>query len=157
MNTVAVFMYRGDNMKVELYNTTDNPNIVNKTLTRVRELNITFRQAIDEKAPVIIMHNTNIKGCNYVYIPDFQRYYFISNVSNYNNVLSRVTLTSDLLMTYQNAILNNQSLITATEKPSYLSASLPTQSTTSKRVVKSDVTLENKNSMILTTIGGISK
>lgn len=150
-------MYRGDNMKVELYNTTDNPNVVNKTITKVRELNITFRQAVDEKTPVIIMHNTNIKGCNYVHIPDFQRYYFISNVSNYNNVLSRVTLTTDLLMTYQDAILNNQSLITATEKPSYLSTNLPTTNKNTVRKSLSNVTLPTKNSIILTTVGGINK
>jgi len=66
-------------------------------------------------------------------------------------------LTTDLLMTYKDIILNNTVQITATEKPSYVSTGLPTQTTTTKRIVKSDVTLKKENSLILTTIGGISK
>ena len=144
-------------MKVEFYKTTDNARTVNKTLQLIRNINIVFRQAVDEQNPLIIMDNSNIAGSNYVHIPDFNRYYFISKIDNYTASLVRVQLTTDLLMTYKDIILNSPVQITATEKPSYLSASLPTQSTISKRVAKSDVTLDNKNSMILTTIGGISK
>lgn len=144
-------------MKVEFYKTTDNARTVNKTLQLNKTINIIFRQAVDEQNPLIIMNNSNIAGSNYVHIPDFNRYYFISKIENYTANLVRVQLTTDLLMTYKDIILNSPVQITATEKPSYLSASLPTQSTISKRVIKSDVTLENKNSMILTTIGGISK
>lgn len=144
-------------MQVEFYKTTDNARTVNKTLQLNKMLNIIFREAVDEQAPLIIMNKSNINGSNYVHIPDFNRYYFISSVDNYTASLVRVHLTTDLLMTYKDIILNNPVQITATEKPSYLSASLPTQSTISKRLVKSDVTLDNKNSMILTTIGGISK
>lgn len=144
-------------MKVEFYNTADNARTVNKTLNLNKTINIIFRQAVDEQAPLIIMNKDNLTGSNYVHIPDFKRYYFISSVDNYTNTLVRVHLTTDLLMTYQDIILNNQVQITATEKPSYLSASLPTKTTISKRLVKSDVTLKKENSLILTTIGGISK
>lgn len=144
-------------MQVEFYKTTDNARTVNKTLQLNKTLNIIFREAVDEQAPLIIMNKSNINGSNYVHIPAFNRYYFISKIENYTASLVRIYLTTDLLMTYKDIILNSPVQITATEKPSYLSASLPTQSTISKRVVKSDVTLDNKNSMILTTIGGISK
>ena len=144
-------------MKVEFYKTTDNARTVNKTLQLNKTIDIIFRQAVDEQAPFIIMNKSNVNGSNYVHIPDFNRYYFISKIENYTASLVKIYLTTDLLMTYKDIILNSPVQITATEKPSYLSASLPTQSTISKRVIKSDVTLENKNSMILTTIGGISK
>lgn len=144
-------------MKVEFYKTTDNARTVNKTLQLNKTVDIIFRQAVDEQNPLIIMNKSNIAGSNYVRISDFNRYYFISKIENYTSSLVRIYLTTDLLMTYKDIILNSTVQITATEKPSYLSASLPTQSTISKRVVKSDVTLDNKNSMILTTIGGISK
>lgn len=143
-------------MQVELYSTTDNPNVINKTLTKVREVNVTFRQMVDETAPVMILHNQNIDGCNYAYIPTFKRYYFISDISNYNNVLSRVTLTSDLLMTYQDTLLNSEVKITATEKPSYLSTNLPTTTQNTVRKTFSTVTLPTANSIILTTVGGIN-
>lgn len=144
-------------MKVEFCTTTDNAKTVNKTVTVNKTIDIVFRQTIDEQAPVIIMSNDNIAGSNYVHIPDFKRYYFISEIDKYTANLVILHLTTDLLMTYQDIILTSPVLITGTEQPSYLSASLPTQTTTTKRVAKSDVTLTNENSLILTTIGGISK
>lgn len=142
-------------MKVEFYKTNDNLKTVNKTLTLNKTVDIVFRQLVDEQAPVIIMSIDNLTGSNYVFIPDFNRYYFISDVDNYTSNLVRLHLKTDLLMTYKDLILNTPVQITATEKPSYLSTGLPTQTTTTKRIVKSDTTLEKENSLILTTIGGI--
>lgn len=144
-------------MKVEFYKTTDNLKTVNKTLDLNKTIDIFFRQSVDEQAPIIIMNIDNLSDSNYIYIPTFKRYYFISDVDNFTANLVRLHLTTDLLMTYKDIILNTPVQITATEKPSYLSTGLPTQTTTTKRIVKSDKTLEKENSLILTTIGGISK
>ena len=144
-------------MKVEFYNTADNANTVNKTLQPITTLNIIFRQAVNEATPFIIMNRDKLTGSNYVHIPNFNRYYFISSVENYTANLVRIDLVTDLLMTYKDVILNTPVLITATEKPSYFSSNLPTQTKTIKRVVKSDVTLNKESSLILTTIGGVSK
>lgn len=144
-------------MKVEFYKTSDNPRTVNKTLQLIRTVDIIFRQAVDEQAPLIIISNENVAGANYVKIPNFNRYYFISSVDNFTAGLVRLHLTTDLLMTYKDIILNSPVQITATETPSYLSDSLPTQTKISKRIVKSDVTLNKATSLVLTTIGGISK
>lgn len=144
-------------MQVEFYQTADNANTVNKTLQPIKTLNIIFRQAVNESTPFIIMNKDNLNGSNYVHIPNFNRYYFISSVDNYTANLVRINLVTDLLMTYKDDILNSTVLITATEKPSYFSSNLPTQTKTIKRVVKSDITLNKENSLILTTIGGVSK
>lgn len=157
MFCIVPFLLRGDNMEVEFYNTTDNANTINKTLQPIKTVNIIFRQAVNESTPFIIMSKDNLTGSNYVHIPTFNRYYFISSVDNYTANLVRINLTCDLLMTYKDDIINSPVLITATEKPSYFSSSLPTQTKTIKRVVKSDVTLNKENSLILTTIGGINK
>lgn len=144
-------------MKVEFYHTADNANTVNKTLQPITTLNIIFRQAVNEATPFIIMNRDKLNGSNYVHIPNFNRYYFISSVENYTSNLVRIDLVTDLLMTYKDVILNTPVLITATEKPSYFSSNLPTQTKTIKRVVKSDITLNKESSLILTTIGGVSK
>lgn len=144
-------------MQVEFYHTTDNANTINKTLNLIKKINIVFRQAVNEEKPFIILNKDNLIGVNYIHIPNFNRYYFISNVENYTAKLVRIDLVTDLLMTYKDVILNTPVLITATEKPSYFSSNLPTQTKTIKRVIKSDVTLEKENSLILTTIGGVSK
>ena len=144
-------------MQVEFYHTADNANTVNKTLQPIKTLNIIFRQAVNESTPFIIMNKANLTGSNYVHIPNFKRYYFISSVDNYTANLVRIDLVTDLLMTYKDDILNTPVLITATNTPSYFSSNLPTQTKTIKRVVKSDVTLNKESSLILTTIGGVSK
>lgn len=144
-------------MKVEFYHTADNANTINKTLHPIKTLDIIFRQAVNETTPFIIMNRDKLTGSNYVHIPNFNRYYFISSVDNYTANLVRIDLTTDLLMTYKDEILNTPVLITATNTPSYFSSNLPTQTKTIKRVVKSDVTLNKESSLILTTIGGVSK
>lgn len=144
-------------MKVDFYKTTDNARTVNKTLNLNKTLDIVFRQTVNEQAPLIVMNKNNLADSNYAYIATFKRYYFISSVDNYTANLVGLHLTTDTLMTYKDVILNSQVQITAKNKPSYLSASLPTETTIDKRVVKSDITLQKENSMILTTIGGISK
>lgn len=144
-------------MKVEFYSTTDNDRVVNKTLQLNNTFQIVFRRDVNEQTPSIIMNKDNLGNSNYIHIPAFKRYYFISSVDHYTSSLVKLYLTTDLLMTYQDTILNSPVQITATEKPSYLSSSLPTQTTNIKRIVSSDVTLKKENSLILTTIGGISK
>lgn len=144
-------------MQVEFYHTSDNANTINKKLQPVNTVDIIFRQAVNEATPFIIMNKNKLTGSNYVHIPNFNRYYFISNVENYTAKLVRIDLVTDLLMTYKDDILNSTVLITATNTPSYFSSNLPTQTKTIKRVVKSDVTLEKENSLILTTIGGLSR
>ena len=57
-------------------------------------------------------------------------------------------------MTYQNEIINNEVIITATEKPSYLSNALPTSRKLINDKYMSNVTLSNGTTKILTTIGG---
>lgn len=144
-------------MKVEFYHTADNANTVNKTLQPIKTVDIIFRQAVNEATPFIIMNRYKLTGANYVHISNFNRYYFISSVNNYTANLVRINLVTDLLMTYKDEILNEPVLITATNTPSYFSTNLPIQTKTIKRVVKSDITLNKESSLILTTIGGVSK
>ena len=141
-------------MKVNFYNNQSNENVINKNLKLISSRDIIFRMAINEKTPMLILHRSTIDGVNYVGIPDFKRYYYIEHVEPYNNVLSRIYLNTDLLMTYQDEIINNQVLITATEKPSYLSNTLPTSRELINDKYLSNVTLTNGTTKILTTIGG---
>ena len=141
-------------MKVNLYDNQSNENVINKNLKLITTKDIVFRMAINEKTPMMILHNSTIKGVNYVGIPDFKRYYFIEHIEPYNSELSRIYLNTDLLMTYQDEIINSEVLITATEKPSYLSNTLPTTRELINDKYMSNVTLTKGTTKILTTIGG---
>ena len=144
-------------MKMTLYHTDDQANVINKQLLQLREVNIVLREMVDEKSPVLLVHDSTIANANYCYLESFKRYYFIDTIHRFNAHLLQVRLTNDLLMTYKDKIIGQNLLITATSKPSYYSTGLPTQTTTTKRLSKSDITLSDKTSIILTTIGGLSK
>lgn len=141
-------------MQMILYHTDDRPNVINKNLLQLRTVNIILREMINEKNPALMLHDETIASANYCYLPTFKRYYFIDQVMRYNAHLVKVLLTSDLLMTYKDNILNHNVLITATSKPSYLSSSLPTTEHIELDRYTSDFTLPEGKTMILTTIGG---
>ena len=144
-------------MKMTLYHTDDQANVINKQLSHLREVNIVLREMVDEKSPVLLVHDSTIANANYCYLESFKRYYFIDQVRRFNAHLLQVRLNNDLLMTYKDKIIGQNLLITATSKPSYYSTGLPTQTTTTKRLAKSDTTLSDNTSIILTTIGGLSE
>ena len=143
-------------MQMILYHTDDQANVINKQLTQLREVNIVLREMVDEKSPVLLVHDETIANANYCYLESFKRYYFIDQVRRFNTHLLQVRLTNDLLMTYKDKIIGQNLLITATSKPSYYSTGLPTQTTTTKRLAKSDTTLSDNTRIILTRIGGLS-
>lgn len=140
-------------MEVNFYNNSSNENIINKDIKLITSKELIFRKNVNEKDPVLLVHNSILNNVNYVEIPNFKRFYFIEHTENYNNQLSRIFLTTDLLMTYQNEILNADVIITATEKPSYSSNSLPTNLNLISDTYKSDTILPLGNTKVLTTIG----
>lgn len=141
-------------MQMILYHTDDQPNVINKNLLKLRTVNIILREMVDEKNPALLLHDNTIANANYCYLPTFKRYYFIEQVMRYNAHLVKVMLTSDLLMTYKDNLLNHDVLVTATSKPSYLSSSLPTTEHIELDRYTSDFTLPEGKTLILTTIGG---
>lgn len=141
-------------MKMTLYHTDDQANVINKNLLKLREVNIILREMVDEKNPVLLVHDETIANANYCYLESFKRYYFIDTIHRFNSHLLQVHLTSDLLMTYKDKIINQDLLITATSQPSYYSAGLPTTQHIELDRYTSDFTLPEGKTTILTTIGG---
>ncbi len=140
-------------MEVNFYNNQSNENVINKDIKLITSKDLIFRKNVNEKDPVLLVHNSILNNVNYVEISTFKRFYFIEHTENYNNQLSRIFLTTDLLMTYQNEILNADVIITATEKPSYSSNSLPTNLNLISDTYKSDKELPLGTTKVLTTIG----
>lgn len=140
-------------MEVNFYNNQSNDNVINKDIKLITSKALIFRKNVNEKDPVLLVHNSILNNVNYVEIPNFKRFYFIEHTENYNNQLSRVFLTTDLLMTYQNEILNTDVIITATEQPSYSSNALPTNLNLISDTYKSDKELPLGTTKVLTTIG----
>jgi len=57
----------------------------------------------------------NVLSANYVYIPDFNRYYFINDITSVRQNLWRLSLHVDVLMSYKKEILNTKAFISRNE------------------------------------------
>lgn len=55
--------------------------------------------------------NDYVLSANYVYIPDFNRYYFINDITSVRQNLWRLTLHVDVLMSYKNEIKNTNAFV----------------------------------------------
>lgn len=76
---------------------------VNKSLTHVIDDNVIFKDDVDILRPFVIMDRKI--NCNYAYISDFGRYYYVTQ-TNLKGGLYRYDFTVDVLMSYKNDIKN---------------------------------------------------
>lgn len=106
-------------MNINLYTTQSEKNRINKTLTLVASKTGTLKDDCNVENPVIEISMTNaqssILGCNYAYIPAFNRYYFIEDKAVINNDFVTIQLKVDVLMSYANEIMNTEMLIERSE------------------------------------------
>ena len=63
------------------------------------------------KPTLVLQSSTSLAGFNYMYIPDFNRYYFIDDIVSKNNVIWEVSGHVDVLETYKNGIKSNKAVI----------------------------------------------
>lgn len=95
-------------MTIVLYNNTSEKNVLNKAshLTQVASLTGTLRSGTNLVDPEIIVELATLPTFNYAYISEFNRYYFVKNITNVNNRLWSISLHCDVLYTYKDNILN---------------------------------------------------
>ena len=102
-------------MEIRLYNSSDETNKINKTLTNEIVLNGTLKDETSVMNPIILIEANNLTQYNYCYIPLFKRYYFIKDITVVRNNLFRLFLDIDVLMSYKNDILNLDVIIDKSE------------------------------------------
>ena len=102
-------------MEIRLYNSSDETNKINKTLTNEIVLNGTLKDETSVVNPIILIEANNLTQYNYCYIPLFKRYYFIKDITVVRNHLFRIFLDIDVLMSYKNDILNLDVIIDKSE------------------------------------------
>lgn len=102
-------------MKAYFYNIADNPLKLNKTLGVSLEKNIKLLKVTSYLTLDFVL--TNYENENYVYIPDFGRYYFITDIEIKNNGLFRISLKEDVLMSYKDVLTNNENHVIKSSLP----------------------------------------
>lgn len=105
-------------MEVKLYSMSCEKNVVNKAshITLVDTLQGTLREECSLLTPSIVIEIPstalyNINSFNYIYITEFNRYYYIKDVSSVRESLWRINLDIDVLYTYKDKILLHSALI----------------------------------------------
>lgn len=108
-------------MTITLYKVSCAPNTVDKTDFLSDEYSLTQcrpNEPCDILSPSIVLsYVSNIETYNYVYIPEFHRYYFITGISLLSGKRTVINCAVDVLHTYHADIKNCNGTIIRAEKP----------------------------------------
>lgn len=98
---------------LNLYQSTAESNHVDKTnyLHLVGTLSGTLRTSSNIVNPVIRIEYSQFPNFNYVYIPQFNRYYFINEIVSINNNVWDIVLHVDVLMSFKDLIRSQYAYI----------------------------------------------
>lgn len=113
-------------MNIQLCSNTSEKNKINKAINTGITLSGSLRNESNIVNPSITINIDNPTIYNYAYIPDFNRYYFITNYISLRTGIWQINLKSDVLMSFKDSILSSEVLINKTEtngKNNYLSGS----------------------------------
>lgn len=93
-------------MTVNLYRTSSDPRMLSKALTDAGSYNCKPYRDASVTTPQIILrvNSADLAGVNYMYIPDFGRYYWVTDVTFLTGGRAVVSGTVDVLMTYAGGI-----------------------------------------------------
>lgn len=131
-------------MIIELYKNSSDNKVVSKELTNKIEMNGVLRESTSLISPSLLIsldnttlanvveHNNiqvlnddlvnvmyqiknGILESNYIYIPDFNRYYYINNIISVRQDMFRIDCQVDVLMSYQKEIRNTKAFVMRNE------------------------------------------
>ena len=143
-------------MKIIMYTTNSANNVINKVLENAVEYDIKFKDNTDIKTPLVVLRSEDIILSNYAYIEKFSRYYFVDKIELYPNNIYNIYLRCDVLESYKSKLLKCDGFISQQKQNvnSYYDSDFKSEVRKEVNIYKSDVTLEDVDTIILTTIGG---
>lgn len=145
---------------VTFYNRSSNQHTVHASLSLITTVQVKLKEPINIEQPEILLSGAQgaIKA-NYVHIPDLGRYYTCHSELERGQLVRFICDESDVLMSFQNAILNSPAVISRNpwHFDLYLpDPKLPVERRTASAVLKFPETGKfngQNNCYILTTIG----
>lgn len=110
-------VYDNDNLVLECYKFSGEHIMVDKRnyMTHISTFRGTARDAIDVIAPTLEIELKTFPNFNYVYIPTFKRYYYVSNIVCARRNIYEITLSVDVLMSYASGLLQLNAFIDRNE------------------------------------------
>lgn len=103
-------------MQIILYNNSSEPNTINKTISNALTLSGAIREESSIYKPKFrICSNSNLSHYNYCYIPEFDRYYFISEIVIERNGIYNISTKCDVMESFKEKILGLECVISRQE------------------------------------------
>lgn len=106
-------------MQIKFYKNSSEKNKIGKSLSSELTLNGNLRDECSITSPSILVEANSLVDYNYCYIPEFKRYYFISDITSVRNNLWRVSLKCDVLESFKKDILNLRCIVDKQQNQSY--------------------------------------
>ena len=106
-------------MQIKFYYNSSEKNKINKLLSRELTMDGNLRDECSVINPTILVEHSNLAGYNYVYIPEFKRYYFITEMTIVRNNLWRISLKVDVLESFKSDILNLSCIVDKQQYENY--------------------------------------
>ena len=98
-------------MNVTLYKNSSEKAKVGKTLASASTHTGTLREGCEVVNPTIIVEGDNLSDYNYMYIPEFHRYYFITGITSIKKGLWQIDGHCDVLESYKEQIKAQKAVV----------------------------------------------
>lgn len=102
-------------MDLILYVNNSEKNKLEKSLSSDLKLTGKLREQSSVVNPSIMIQTTNPSSYNYAYIPEFKRYYFITDMVSVRTGIWEISMHVDVLMSFKDAIKGTQVILSDTE------------------------------------------
>lgn len=98
-------------MEIQLYSMTSEKNRLGKSKTLLTSIIGSLKNQCNILTPSIVIEYLPPTSFNYFYIPEFSRYYFVTNITYITNSIVEITGSVDVLDSYEQAIRSNYGVI----------------------------------------------
>ena len=102
-------------MNIYLYRNDSEDNKINKNLTLLYTMSGELKEACSIQNPIITFEASNLSGVNYLYIEEFDRYYFVNQCTVIRNDLWELSCHVDVLESFKSEILQQTAVIARQE------------------------------------------
>ena len=106
-------------MIIELYKTSSEKNKIGKSLANKISLEGNLREQSNVISPVITIQVNNPTQYNYAKIPEFNRYYYITEMSSVRTGIWQISLSVDVLETYKEQIKGLKAVVDKQQGTNY--------------------------------------
>ena len=143
-------------MDILLYTNNSDNNVLNKNIVLQKQI-VCYanKENIDILSPDILLSYIDIKALNvnYCYIKELNRYYYINSYKYEKNHLLKLTLQTDVLMTFRDNILLSSGVVKNTKNIQNYNSNFEVLDTSTEKIITFENNLfSNENKLYLVAV-----